>query len=492
MRVRFMTRLLLFTILGFTSLWQFGFQAGMSAHDVTIAMPVLVSRGMHLFRDVFTFHAPLSIWFLAAIYRVADPVASLRILNLIFVMATAGLIFWVGRRLRGTAHGWAGVLFYLLWASLYNGFPFYLDGLVGTFAMLVLLLVTYSPSTRRLLAIGLAAGVGASLKQNAVLLIIVPVGWLLWAGRRDLRTAFKQAGIIIVAELAVLFTQVAILLLSGDLHMAIRALLNPGNAFVLSDFTQSFFDGGAWRAIALTMAFVPAYLLLWLQQRTSIGLLTILLFGATVVLNFPAPGYYHMMACLPIVALMSGIVLGTWIEDLRRSLRVDDWKLMIERVSIAGLMLTGIIAGVIFASAITALTPVFGLIQTGVRLIGWDELRPISAWITEHTSPDDQILILPTYDTNGNIYAQANRLPPFYMKTWHAHARVPANIALLQERVMAAPPALIVFFPELYPPVEPFFEQLQTYIDEHYEEVGRIDDIPFQGDVIFLSWINDE
>jgi hypothetical protein len=490
-RIRLFIRISLLVLIGFTCLWQIGYQAWMSAHDLTIAMPFLVSRGMYMFRDVFSFHAPLSTWFLATIYRYADPVTSLRILNLIFILITAALIFRVGRRLRGPAHAWAGVLFYFLWASLYNTMPFYVDGLVGTFAVLVLLLATNPPSTAVLLTIGLAAGIGASLKQNAFLLLIVPLGWFLWTMRKDLRTAFKQMGTILVAEIAVLLAQVGILLFSGDLNMAIRALFNPGNSFLLADFTSTLFsDGGAWRAIALTMAFIPAYLLLFLRERTSIGFLTLLLSGATVVLNFPTPGYYHMMACLPMVALMSGTVLGTWIEELRRSMSLGDWKQMLERASVSGLMLTGITAGIILASMVTALTPVFGLIQTGVHLVGWDELRPVSTWVTEHTSANQRILILPVYDTNANIYAQSDRLPPIYMKTWYQHASVPENIDLIQERVLAEPPALIVFFPDLFIPVEPYFTDLQAYIETHYEEVGRMDDVPFQGDVIFLSRVD--
>ena len=488
-RARFFTRLALLAIISITCLWQLGFQPAMSAHDLTIAIPFQVSRGLRLYTDVFSFHPPLSTWFLAAIYRVADPIISLRVLNLAYILTTGGLVFWVGRRLHGTTHGLAGTLFYFLWATFYNSFPFYVDGLVGSFSILVLLLATFSPSPTTLTAMGVAAGIGASLKPSGVLLLIMPFLWLLWSARRDWRTAFKRAGIVLVVEIAVLLVQVGILALSGDLNMAIRAMLNPGNSFVLSDFRVNFFDGAAWRTIALALALVPAYLLLWLRERSAIGFLVVLLLGATLVLNFPTPGYYHFMACLPIVALMSGIVLGTGIQELTQRFHADGWWQRFQRASASSVLLIGITAGLIVASLTTALTPVFGLIQSGPRLVGWDELRPISTWVDQHTNTNDGILILPVYDTNANIYAQADRLPPFYMKTWYHHASIPENIALLQARVLAAPPTLIVFFPDFFVAVEPYFAELKAYIDAHYEEVGRIEDIPFQGDVIFLSLV---
>jgi hypothetical protein len=461
----------------------------MSAHDLTIAMPFQVSRGMHLYTDVFSFHPPISTWFLALIYRVANPVTSLRVLNLIFVLTTGGLVYWAGQRLHGTAQGCAGTLFYFLWATFYNSIAFYIDGLIGSFSILVLLLATFSLSPVILIAIGAAAGIGASLKPSGVLLLIMPVIWLLWSARRDRRTAFKRAGIVFIVEIAVVLVQVGILALGGDLTMAIRAMLNPGNSYVLSDFRVNFFDGAAWRTIVLALAFVPAYLLLWLRARSTIGVLAVLLLVATLVLNFPTPGYYHFMASLPIVALMSGTVLGTGIQDLTLRFNAGGWWQRFQSASVSSVLLVGITAGLIVASLSTALTPVFGLIQSGPQLVGWDELRPISTWIDEHTNSNDRILILPVYDTNANIYAQADRLPPFFMKTWYHHASIPENIELLQERVLASPPALIVFFPDLFVRVEPYFADLKPYIDAHYEEAGRIDDIPFQGDVIFLTLI---
>ena len=100
--------------------------------------------------------------------------------------------------------------------------------------------------------------------------------------------------------------------------------------------------------------------------------------------------------------------------------------------------------GLGIASLMVILSPLFIVITGQSRIIGWDEFAPISTWLQENTEADDTILVLPAYDTNANLYAHADRQPPYYMKTWSYHASVPANAERLTQAVMANPPILIL------------------------------------------------
>jgi hypothetical protein len=473
---------LLGLFLVFITLSQLGLLVELTAHDLTLAIPYMVTRDMRLYADIFSYHPPLSTWFLAGVYRLFEPLTALRVLNVIYVLGTAGIVFWAGKRISGRAQGLAAALFYMAWTVNYNGLLFYIDGLTGTASAAILLLATCTPTGPVLAFMGLIAGAGAALKPTAILLIAAPLVWLAWNNRANRWEALRQSLTFLIPAGLVFGGQYAALVLSGVWPIASRAMFNPGNSkwlFALSNF----FDGNALRTVALTCAFVPPYLLLWLRDHTKIGLLVGMLFAATFMLNIPALGYYHFMSCLPVVALMSGAVIAeAWKAGERNG--IGAWP---REASVAQLSLAGLVVGLGIAMLVTAWTPLFVLASGHVRTLGWDELQPVSQWLDAHTQPEDTILVLPAYDTNANVYPQAKRLPPFYMKTWSYHASVPENAQLLQSRVLAAPPAYIVLFSDLYKPVTEYFPDLNRYLQEHYHEVARIDEVPLQGAVVFLQ-----
>jgi hypothetical protein len=475
-------------VLVFVTLTQSGLLGGISTHDLTLAIPYLVSRGMRLYVDVFSFHPPLLTWLLAAVYRFADPLTSLRILNVLFVVGTGAAVLWVARRCWGPLHGASGLLFYVVWATAYNNMFFYVDGLVGTMSALVLLMGTASLSPVALVLMGLAAGVGAALKPNALLLLFAAPLWLLCGARAGRRRALGHSMLVLASSLLVYVTPLAALALTGSWPMAKRALFNPGNASWLAG-AANLLNGNAWRALALTVAWLPAFGLCRLPTRGSGGFpfLLWLVFGATVVLNVPAPGYYHAMAFLPAVSVMSGAIIGWALESGVRAVRREGWRAAVARATFADRAFAGLVTGLLLATLVTALTPLSVLLHGGpFGITGWDELRPVSEWVTANTRPEDRVLVLPAKDTNGNIYPQSGRLPPFYMKTWLEHASVPDNARLLYRRVEETPPAVVVLFPDLYRDVGEYFPELNAFVARTYHEVGRIDGLPLQGHVVFL------
>jgi hypothetical protein len=477
----------LIALLLLVMLAQAGITVERSSHDLTIALPYLANSSMTLYRDLFTNHPPVLIGFLALIYRFFEPITTLRALNIAYILFTASILFWTTKRLWGTAHGWGACLFYLLWSIPYNSLLLYLDGLVGMISACILLLATYRRSSANMVAIGILAGLGAVLKQNALLILIFTLAWVLWEARAARRSLWRLS----ITPAAALFTFVlpyVVLWLAGVGDDALAALFNAGNSRWLFDLRANFLDGHAWRSVLVTLTPIPTFILISLrdlERRRFLVLLT-LLFLATMVLNVPALGYYHFMAPLPVVALAAGVAFGeAWNFVLSNADGLVRHALF-RQTQIAERMLLGGMLGYGLVIAVFVFTPMLQFFVERVYLIGWEELEPVSAWIVTHTEADERILVLPTYDSNGNIYAQAGRLPPYFMKNWIHHASVPDNAERFQSRLEAQPPSVIVFFPDLYASVETYFPRLNEMMETEYTQVGMIDEVPFYGSVIFL------
>ncbi len=467
---------------------QFGLIAELSTHDLNVAIPHLLGRGMHFYTDVTSFHPPLISVLLAAAYGISPtPLLNIRVLNVVLVLGTGFLLFWTGRRLWGTAQGVWALVFYSIWSVNYNSIFFYLDALIGFVGLLLLLLSTFHQRLYNLLLLGGCAGVAMLLKQNgAGMLVAAAVGVLFMPGQARMQ-AIRRAAIVIIAGLAVYVAQFGILALAGVLEPALFFMFNPGNSNWLGEL-RGLLDGNALRTISVTGIFVPAFALLWLRAPDRRpGVLIWLVLAAGLLLNIPVPGYYHFMAPLPIIAAMSGYVLGTMFEGWHTAVEFGRtfWQ-RAARIPASHLLLGGLAGGILLAMLVTAFTPLFVVFSGRVQVLGWDELQPVSDWLQANTTPDELVLVLPTYDTNGNVYAQADRLPPFYMKTWSYHARVPQNIALLETRIQQTPPAVIVLFPQLFDEIAEYFENLPGFIAQHYSQVGQIEALPFHGAVVFL------
>lgn len=487
--------LLLLSILGITVFAQFGILVEISTHDINVAIPYLLANGMRLYEEVTSFHPPLISWFMAQLYAInPDVLFNVRLLNILLVVGTGSCVGWTARRVKGNTAGIVSFVFFMLWSINYNTIHFYLDAIIGALAGLIALIATFRQTRLTLILIGICGGVAGLLKQSGLGVLVAPVVWLILFGFSEghrLRRLLS-AGWVLGTALIVYGSQYLIYLANGVAGEASFFLFNPGSANWLGSLTQ-FFDGVALRSVSLTLIFVPAYLLTWLRDPTqrSIGGLLWLLGGATALLNIPVPGYYHMMALLPIIAIMTGFAVHALLgeqpqskDDLSSNLR-DRLKTLPSST----LITSGMILGVIFAMLITALTPMFIVFSGRVDVLGWDELQPISAWLRENTLPEERILVLPAYDTNGNVYPQAQRLPPYYMKTWFYHARFPANADRLSAAVIAKPPEVIVWFVDFYASVEQYFPTLTAFMDTNYSQVAQLEDLPLQGDVVFLRYI---
>jgi hypothetical protein len=367
-----------------------------------------------------------------------------------------------------------------MWAVPYNYLFLTVDLLVGTCTAAIFLLSTGNRplSPRHIILMGACAGLALALKQTALLVTAAPLLWLLLDSTQALRCRMRNAGLYLAIALLVFIVPFLIPILHGVLPEAVYWITNPGNFVNGAKEWTKLFDGNAWRQISLTIVFLPAYLIFWLQgssRRHSGTLLWLLLISAAPI-NYPAIGYYHMMALLPSIALMTDNVAVLSLQSLSQV----DPKTLARQAYIA----LGV--GVLLATAVTALSPLATVFAgPSRRIYGWDELMPVSQWIQQNTRDTDRILVLPTFDTNGNIYAQANRLPPVYLKIWPPFASVPSNAAFLDKGVRAQPPEVVVIFPDLYRDVLPYLMSVDEFVRENYEEVARIENIPLQGTAVF-------
>lgn len=436
-----------------------------AAHDITLAAPYLVAQGLPLYSDTFINHPPLLPLVMTVSYHInPDPLTNLRVLNVLMVLGTGALAWWAARRMGG----WGALAcgFYWLWATTYNDLYLYLDALVGTLSVALLLVGTFPRTWRTLLLMGVLAGLAIIIKQNALAVGLAPFVWLFF-WRESWRAWARQSAWVLLGALAVVLAQVALLAAVGVLNEARFALFNPGNATWLSSLS-GLLNGNAWRELATTGALLPAaFALWWVRGRDGVGGLAWWLLLAAFVLNVPVLGYYHAMAILPIVAVWVGVVAR------------EAWRALPSPALVGG---AGV--GYLALCAVVAGAPLLGFVLGERDTIGWDELTPVSAWLRENTPANARVLVLPAYDTNANLYAQAERLPPYYMKTWWHHAAYEPNAERLQARVLANPPDVIVWFSDHYKSVAGYFPRFDALLAQYTP--AETWQLPHQGAVVAL------
>lgn len=436
------------------------------AHDILVTAPYLMANGLPLYQDTFINHPPLLPVLMRLLYAFnPDAITNLRIMNVLMVLGTGALTLATAKRLWGNLAGVIATLFYWLWATTFNDLYFYLDAVVGTLSIAMLYVATFPLNKRSLIALGVLAGITAILKQNALGMALMPFVWLLlW--RKNLHQAIRNSAIVFGAFVAIIVLEIALLASAGVLEEAVFALFNAGNATWLGALS-GLLNGNAWRELATSGVMLPSALWLWWRgsNRAVGGFAWLLLLGA-FVLNVPVLGYYHAMAILPILAVWVGFV-AKWLVDHAPTIAPS--------------------LGIGYATlcVVTAFTPLLGAFMGERGTIGWDELVPISTWLVENTAPQDSVLVLPAYDTNPNLYAQAQRQPPFYMKTWWHHAAYKPNADKLQARVLASPPKYIVWFTDHYASVARYFPQFESLLAS-YQPIAELT-IAHQGNVVILK-----
>lgn len=450
-----------------------------SLADLNMAIPYMISRGMVSYKEVASYHFPLLENILAFFYRFMEPLTALRLLNMVMILSTAAMIWRASRRFSGKWGGPIGVLFFALWAVSYNQLFVIPDAIIGscTVALFMLAVGDEPPTRGRLIWMGLVAGFAAAIKQSGIPLMLAPTIWLLLDARLPFKRRVIHTAIFLAITWVIFGIPFLVLMARGLWTEAVYWLANAGSVNVIKDWTNMI-NGNAYRLISITLIPLPAYFMLWLQDRPRRyqASLLWLMFPVTVLINYPVPGYYHMMAMLPLVALMTDAVAAAGLQYLEQK----QFQMNVAERAVAALG-----AGILFASMVSALTPLSNSLRTPrITIYGWEELAPVSAWVQQNTRETDRIYIIPAYDTNGNIYAQSQRLPPVYAKIWSYFAAVPSNIEFLEKGIKANPPEVVIVFPDLHKHVAQYLTSLDSYVQQNYVEVTRIENIPAQGTAV--------
>ncbi|MCC6802461.1 MAG: hypothetical protein IT319_06230 [Anaerolineae bacterium] len=450
-----------------------------SAHSGQLTVPYLMSRGMTLFGNVIEIRAPANPTLLALLYRLlpsVEPVLILQVMNLLLVMGLTLLIYALAKRLTGSTFvGICAMLFWAAWEPVYGNVLFYFDSLDGAVYALVVLvwLITEKrqPGWLAPFLCGLLLGGATLLKQPAWVNVILFTLWLLVFSHRG-----RQLPALIFGVLIIPLTAVAITSAQGSLDM----YLYWNFAFHLGG-TERWgqpLTGDFFRKVLLTNVLAPAFALLAVgrsDDRRAVWLLIVALWIGAGAALYPSFGEDYAMAHLPLLAVMSGIVIDILLQRLAR-LR---WRSATTDQLIAIGVALAIGAGWCWAVAVTYIPNALGR----ASVPAYDEFKPLAQRVLSLSAPDDTLYVLPEWDGNSQLHVLTGLMPP---GTWvNGHSAIlaaPGIVDQLLAEWAQTPPTILVDFPDF--PSSAGLQRLRDFIDRRYSEVGRIDDVPFNGDAV--------
>ncbi len=170
--------------------------------------PVLMLRGVTLYRDLIQHHGP-GMRYLLMPLALASPGSDAKFFTCVIVLplVTAGSVFVFTSRWFGKVEAWTAFAAYLLLQPLFNGWIFWLDTCDGLIAAVVAVLLVRPGakpnSGARLLCAGALLGVGCTVKQTFVTFVLV----FAWTSlRRERRRGWFFGGLC-AAPAAVLFAE---------------------------------------------------------------------------------------------------------------------------------------------------------------------------------------------------------------------------------------------------------------------------------------------
>ncbi|RMF77947.1 MAG: hypothetical protein D6737_16310 [Chloroflexi bacterium] len=462
-----------------------------SAHSGQVAIPWMMNNGYTLFGDLLEQHAPGSSVIAALAQRIVpfEPVVTAQVLNLVLVLGTTLLIYTLARRLSDgdSVTIIASLLIWALWEPVYGNILFYFDSIVGALLLLIVLLWhTLSHNAHRWVApfaAGLTLGAATLAKQHAYAAVAAFALWLLIT--RQQRRHHRREWLLYLGGVALL-PVLTLIIASSD--GTLDNYLYWNWAYNLSGIMPGVaFTGDFLRKILLTNALVPAFMLMALRdfKQRPLGLLIALLWAAGATTIFPRPGEIHVMAHLPLTALMSGLVIG----QLRPAFDRANFRQQMMNARIADLTLGGIALSLAVGWLWTGATPyITGPLGRG-RIPAYDEFRPLVAQLQALSQPGDTLFILPETDSTPQIHQMSAMLPPqTWIKGWFWYFDAPGIVETLLTEWESAPPDFIVYFPELESAGQPGIEALLMFMREHYEPVAQVDAVVFHGDAVIYRF----
>lgn len=452
-----------------------------SAHSGQVAIPYMMNRGMGLFDTLLEQHAPGSSLIAAAAQRLLpyEPIVTARLLNALLVMAITALVYVVARHIAdgNVTAGLAAVLVWFWWEPVFVNVMFYFNTLLGFGVLLAvtarLTLDKRLPDWLLALLCGLILGAATLAKQHGWAAVILFGAWMLLPPRAKLHewVAFIVGALMFPALLALVYAGQGLL----DSYIYWNWTFN-----VTVSMDNPPYTGDLIRKLALAGLFVPPFLLMMVKPPGDIQrrewMLVALMGLALCATLIPRAGEIAAAAALPLVAVMTGAVVGRVVQAIGTPL---DW---LKRASVTELTLVGVLiaalAGWGWTGAVVYAPHALGRAATPA----YDEFKPLLPVIAAHSQPGDTLFVLPETDSTPQLHAMTGLLPPgVWVKGWFWYLRAPEMTDRILSEWESTPPTLLVYFPDLIQEGMPDIAPLVEFMRARCQRVGVVEDILYHG-----------
>ncbi len=450
-----------------------------------LAIPWLMCQGRTLFDTVIEQRPPLIAALLSVLYcwLPLEPITVLKLLNSLLVVGISLLIYVLVLRL-GRQNRWAAlsaVVFWVWWEPVYGNTLFYFESVLGLVILLVVLTWLHAEQKNRAwgpLIGGLLLGLATQIKPQSLLSAVVLFIWVAFFAPGSLRQRGRDIVLIGLGTLVVPAATVGIITAQGNLE----SYLYWNWLFNLRRSIGEPLTGVFLYKMVFTHIFAPAFWLLVFRDlhRYRHWLLVGALWFANLGLLYPNMSEAHAMAMLPLLAVMSGLVVGQLLPNIR-PVALSPW---LRHTDVRSLMLAGLLIAVsvawVWAGAAPYVPHPLGL--GGVP--AHDEFAGIAKILNMVKEVESTLFVLPELDGNAQLHAMTHMLPPGLWVNGHTMImEAPGVLDRLLVEWAVKPPDYIVYFPELMPHARNI-GPLVDFMYAYYEEIARVEDIMYNGDAL--------
>lgn len=386
-------------------------------NEHVILHPVLLRHGFIPYQHIPDQKAPLLPLFLSWTLPVfkGDAVANARTFHALLIGAMVMLCMAWSYRWGGAWAMAATGLFLLAWSNSFGWWAImYYDFVLGLLYFVVFVLLAgqvRDPTIRGIGAVGLASGLAILTKQYAILLLVPTVG--VWAGwLASGRVSFRRSVLLLLAYLLGVSLPIALFAwgyyrqagsFQDLVHWTVSFNLGayPGEATLLPTPAQVI---GLLPAFLMVVPFASSILFPVEKMHPGRGirllLLVFLFLGALCI--YPRYGGRHWAAAFPCLATLSGIACA----DL-----MAEWPTR----KVQHPQLSMVAAVMLLWLAITALGYIPALKSPKPpRWAEYSELIELADTLRERIPAQGGLVLLPTDESNSNLYYLLGQLPPHY------------------------------------------------------------------------------
>jgi 4-amino-4-deoxy-L-arabinose transferase-like glycosyltransferase len=440
-----------------------------------ILFPYLLERGYVAYQSLIFEYPPGWVWAQAPLYDlIPDHNLRLRLLQIIVMLVSTALVFWLGLKWRGALTGLIAAALYAAWGPIWMYAPIYYEVMIGLLALIAVVVWHEADARRwRPLVAGIALGTALVVKQHAIAPIAVFIIWRLlslWA-RRDGRKALADIGLFLAGAAILPGIIVLIELAQGQLAAMwywtwVFPIIHPDP-----------FEAASLSELLLRCAWlfpVPVYVLMTVRSRSAWRSYPILLLGLSVALLAPGVTRYdraHLSADVPVIALIGALAIRGALDLVQTS---GSWRKQALRAFGGGMAALAVIALIL---------PWYYFIKLGPRDQNITTLSAVAAWMKASGVPDGaRVYMLPQIDGTDNLHALGGYLPPTYWKQTYLWEAADVHvIPSYLDSLNTTPPPYALFFEQYRKGTPP---ELVDFLLSHYTPMGDMQASDRMGKVI--------